>query len=94
MTTCCLQRSGGGDLTRACEFVKKLFQQTRFYPYPLGAGRGLRDQIQKRALQTFMHRVGSARMGSQTMVSGEARPWGRGRLDWRTEVSGRLQVQS
>ena len=74
------------------------FQQAGLYPYPLGAG--LRDQIQKRALQTqksFMHRVYSSQRGIETMVSDHVlegvRPWGRGRSEFaKLRFDGTLSV--
>ena len=54
-------------------------RQKGVYPYPLGAG--LRDQIQKKALQTqkiLVYRVYSDQREIKTMASEGARPWSMG----------------
>ena len=74
-------------------------QQTGIHP-TLWA-QGLRDQIQKRALQTenpscigFAVLGGGLRPWSQTMASEGARPWGRGRSEFAKSVLSALAQAS
>ena len=60
---------------------QRTYQQTRVYPYPLGAGsaRPKSKNERSRPRKPLISSVFCAQRGIETMVSEGARPWGRGK---------------